>query len=72
MSGEQRNYPLLAGRVVGGGLALAGVVLIVAGYLRPAIDVGVIIRGVMMYGGLGVLLTGLAVLGVLAVIARRS
>ncbi len=53
-------------------LGLSGMVLAAYGWFYPAVDVGVIIRGVLIVGGLGIAAAALVPLAILAMVRRRS
>jgi len=52
-------------------LGLLGVVVVVYGWCYPAVDVGVIVRGVLIVAGLGLAAAAAIPLAVLALLRRR-
>ena len=53
-------------------LALAGLVMVVSGWRHPGGDVGVIIRGVLIYGGLAALGAAAIPLGLMLALRRAG
>jgi len=52
-------------------LGLLGVVVVVYGWCYPAVDVGVIVRGVLIVAGLGIAAAAAVPLAILALLRRR-
>ena len=65
-----RRFVFMLGAGSGAALVLLGIVLVCVGLMQPAVDVGVIVRGVLVYLGLGSLAAGGLLLGLAAAVRR--